>query len=117
MGEEWGVSVSDPEKEFQSIDTNGGGQVLFEEFCAWAIKKGLDYDREFEMDKAHHDEVDPEKEQTQDAELNQDTEMEDDFHAFFGDPVVNYEEARAMVARKYSNSALDDDDIERADRA
>ena len=29
---------------FWEIDTNNGGIVLFEEFCEWAMKKGLDYD-------------------------------------------------------------------------
>jgi len=24
------------------VDTNGGGAILFKEFCAWAIKKSLD---------------------------------------------------------------------------
>lgn len=42
MMEKWGVKVSDPEAAFKEIDTNGGGQILFDEFCHWAIKKQLD---------------------------------------------------------------------------
>ena len=30
------------EDEFKLIDKNGGGMILFDEFCDWAIKKGLD---------------------------------------------------------------------------
>ena len=28
-------------EEFDSIDVNGGGFILFDEFCEWAIKKGM----------------------------------------------------------------------------
>jgi hypothetical protein len=42
MNETWGVKIDDAEKTFQAIDTNGGGQILFDEFSDWAIKKGLD---------------------------------------------------------------------------
>eukprot|EP01028_Stygiella_incarcerata_P013048 TRINITY_DN81097_c0_g1_i1.p1 TRINITY_DN81097_c0_g1~~TRINITY_DN81097_c0_g1_i1.p1 ORF type:complete len:182 (-),score=59.40 TRINITY_DN81097_c0_g1_i1:109-654(-) len=41
---EWNIEIEDPEAEFATIDTNGGGQILFHEFCDWAIKKGLDLD-------------------------------------------------------------------------
>ena len=44
MMTEWNVTVSNPKKEFAAIDKNGGGQVLFDEFCEWALAKGLDYD-------------------------------------------------------------------------
>jgi len=44
MLKEWGITVEDPEKTFAEIDENGGGQVLFNEFAAWALKTGLDYD-------------------------------------------------------------------------
>lgn len=36
--EKWGISISDPEATFDEIDTNGGGMILFDEFCEWAIK-------------------------------------------------------------------------------
>ena len=40
--EKWGVGPIDVEKVFKDIDTNGGGKILFDEFCDWAIKKNLD---------------------------------------------------------------------------
>ena len=40
--EKWGFQVEDPEAEFAKIDANGGGELLFDEFADWAIKKGLD---------------------------------------------------------------------------
>lgn len=39
--EKW-VGKIDPEEEFKKIDTNGGGYILFDEFCNWALKKSLD---------------------------------------------------------------------------
>ena len=42
MLKDWGVDVADPEAEFKAIDVNGGGQVLFDEFAAWGLSKGLD---------------------------------------------------------------------------
>lgn len=38
---EWGVSVMDPDVEFQKIDSNGGGQILFCEFADWGLKQTL----------------------------------------------------------------------------
>ena len=38
----WVGPIDDFEAEFASIDANGGGQILFDEFCAWSIKKNLD---------------------------------------------------------------------------
>lgn len=40
----WGIHLSQDqaEAEFESIDTNGGGAILFDEFCHWAIQKNLD---------------------------------------------------------------------------
>ena len=40
--ETWGIDIEDVDAEFAAIDTNGGGIVLFDEFCDWAIKKQLD---------------------------------------------------------------------------
>eukprot|EP00667_Euglena_gracilis_P029078 EG_transcript_37994 len=37
----WGVTVADPATEFRRVDRNGGGFILFDEFCEWAIPKGL----------------------------------------------------------------------------
>ncbi len=42
MMEVWVGEISDPEETFKQIDKNGGGQILFDEFCTWAIKKNLD---------------------------------------------------------------------------
>jgi hypothetical protein len=38
----WGIDMSNPEAQWKECDKNGGGKVLFDEFCAWSIKKGLD---------------------------------------------------------------------------
>ena len=42
--ESWGVKVPNADAAFKEIDTNGGGYILFEEFCDWAFKKHLDVD-------------------------------------------------------------------------
>lgn len=42
----WGIKISDPALGFKEIDTNHGGFILFDEFCAWAIKKNLDIDED-----------------------------------------------------------------------
>ena len=38
----WGVDMSNTEKMWKECDRDGGGMVLFIEFCDWAIKKHLD---------------------------------------------------------------------------
>jgi len=48
MLKEWGIKVENPKEEFEAIDSNDGGQILFNEFCQWAMKKGLDYDSDFD---------------------------------------------------------------------
>ncbi|XP_040580832.1 flagellar calcium-binding protein [Lepeophtheirus salmonis] len=40
--ETWVGKIDDMEAEFSSIDANGGGQILFNEFVIWALKKNLD---------------------------------------------------------------------------
>ena len=40
--EKWGIDMSNPEKLFREADKDGGGMILFIEFCDWAIKKSLD---------------------------------------------------------------------------
>ena len=41
--EKWiGETLEDMEAEFDSIDENGGGQILFREFVKWALDKNLD---------------------------------------------------------------------------
>ena len=37
----WGLSNCDPGTVFTSIDTNGGGYILFDEFSNWALMKKL----------------------------------------------------------------------------
>lgn len=40
--ERWVGPIADMEEEFASIDKNGGGQILFNEFVDWALAKNLD---------------------------------------------------------------------------
>ena len=49
----WGVEIADPEKSFKEIDTNGGGQVLFDEFVEWALSKNLDLEDDEDIDETH----------------------------------------------------------------
>ena len=42
--EKWGIDMSNPEKKWREADRDGGGQILFIEFCDWAIKNQLDLD-------------------------------------------------------------------------
>jgi len=46
----WGVKIVDPKKTFAKIDSNGGGKILFTEFCDWAIAKSLDLDDDIDED-------------------------------------------------------------------
>ncbi len=43
-------------QEFNEIDKNGGGYILFNEFCDWAIKKSLDLDDDDDFDLDAKDE-------------------------------------------------------------
>ena len=38
----WGLDMSDLKARWKECDANGGGHVLFDEFCSWAIEKNLD---------------------------------------------------------------------------
>jgi len=44
MIEKWVGKLDDPVAEFNKIDGNGGGQILFDEFCDWSVAKHLDLD-------------------------------------------------------------------------
>ena len=48
----WGVSLTEEEAktEFQIIDDNGGGYILFDEFIVWALQKNLDLDDDDDFD-------------------------------------------------------------------
>lgn len=50
--EEWGIDMSDPEGSWAACDENGGGMVLFEEFCDWAIQRHLDLQEDDDDDEA-----------------------------------------------------------------
>ena len=54
----WGVHVENVEAEFNSIDKNGGGQVLFDEFCEWALSKKLAIDK-YSSDEKSNDGSEP----------------------------------------------------------
>ena len=42
MMEKWVGPMPDPEAEFKKIDSNHGGQLLFDEFLKWAYARNLD---------------------------------------------------------------------------
>merc|ERR1712025_1445730 len=46
--EKWVGPIEDMEGEFDSIDTNGGGQILFNEFIDWALARDLDIEDDVE---------------------------------------------------------------------
>ena len=48
----WGIDIPEGEvqAEFDSIDTNGGGVILFDEFSDWALKKQLDLEDDDDFD-------------------------------------------------------------------
>ena len=48
--EKWGVKIDDADAAFKEIDTNGGGYILFAEFCDWAFNKHLDADGEVNVE-------------------------------------------------------------------
>ena len=48
--EKWGIKVTDPVAEFKKIDKNGSGNIMFEEFCEYAIQKNLDLEDDDDFD-------------------------------------------------------------------
>jgi len=44
--EKWVGAIDDLEAEFDAIDVNGGGQILFNEFVDWASQKNLDIEED-----------------------------------------------------------------------
>jgi len=49
--DKWVGPVEDMEGEFDSIDTNGGGQILFNEFIDWALARDLDIEDDIEPEE------------------------------------------------------------------
>merc|ERR1711892_545850 len=49
--EKWVGPVEDMEAEFDLIDTNEGGQILFNEFIDWALAKDLDIEDDLEPEE------------------------------------------------------------------
>ena len=41
----------DIEGLFEKVDANGGGMILFNEFCDWAIEAGLDLEDDDDYDQ------------------------------------------------------------------
>ncbi|KAL3682566.1 hypothetical protein R1sor_000588 [Riccia sorocarpa] len=39
--ERWGLKIEDAEAEFEKVDANTGGSILFDEFADWALKAHL----------------------------------------------------------------------------
>ena len=48
---QWVGPIEDKEEEFDSIDTNGGGQILFNEFIDWALARDLDIEDDVEPEE------------------------------------------------------------------
>ena len=49
--EKWGIKIQDPVAEFKKIDNNNSGNVMFDEFCEYAIKKNLDLEDDDDFDE------------------------------------------------------------------
>ena len=49
--EKWGIYMSNPDQQFKEADKDESGQILFIEFCDWAIKRNLDLDDDDDDDK------------------------------------------------------------------
>ena len=54
--ESWGVKIDDAKAEFDTIDKNSGGQILFQEFAEWAMKKNLDLPDDGDSDEENSEE-------------------------------------------------------------
>merc|ERR1711881_827789 len=50
--EKWVGPIEDLEAEFEKIDTNAGGQILFTEFVDWALEKNLDIEDDVDVEEA-----------------------------------------------------------------
>ena len=50
MMEKWGVKIKNPKDEFEKIDKNKSGNIMFDEFAEFAIKKNLDLEDDDDFD-------------------------------------------------------------------
>ena len=49
--EKWtGEEIEDMEAEFDGIDSNEGGMILFQEFCNWAFSKNFDLEDDIDSE-------------------------------------------------------------------
>ena len=49
--EKWtGEDIEDMEAEFDGIDSNEGGMILFQEFCNWAFSKNFDLEDDIDSE-------------------------------------------------------------------
>ena len=49
--EKWtGEEIEDMESEFDGIDSNEGGMILFQEFCNWAFSKNFDLEDDIDSE-------------------------------------------------------------------
>ena len=51
LNSQWVGPIEDTDAEFDAIDTNGGGQILFNEFIDWALAKHLDIEDDVEPEE------------------------------------------------------------------
>eukprot|EP00091_Calanus_sinicus_P015337 TRINITY_DN3347_c0_g1_i1.p1 TRINITY_DN3347_c0_g1~~TRINITY_DN3347_c0_g1_i1.p1 ORF type:complete len:185 (+),score=56.90 TRINITY_DN3347_c0_g1_i1:304-858(+) len=49
--ERWVGPIENMEEEFEKIDKNGGGQILFSEFVDWALERNLDIEDDVDEDQ------------------------------------------------------------------
>merc|ERR1712223_1345171 len=61
--EKWVGPIEDLEAEFEKIDTNAGGQILFTEFVDWALEKNLDIEDDVDVEETAP--AEPEEEKTE----------------------------------------------------
>ena len=50
MMEKCGVKIKNPKDEFEKIDKNKSGNIMFDEFAEFAIKKNLDLEDDDDFD-------------------------------------------------------------------
>jgi len=53
--EQWGITITDPVTSFHTIDSDGAGFVLFDEFCVWAAAQNIDLDDDDDLEITNED--------------------------------------------------------------